>query len=227
MADFCTLDELRSYIAQTGQTPNPSIDDPYLQLAADAATTALQTACNRTFEATTAAATRTFTFRPSGSPYGTSGDYYGNIDWSVIYPTLYNSLPPQLEVDDYFLDVQTIGQITVTDYITAGMYTPTRGWPYNAASKGEAFTRLEFALGTRLPTGQGQLLVNAKWGWSAIPSTIKNACLLQASRYYARRTSPMGVAGIGDMGQAIRLQARLDPDVAQMVNNFNRYWAVA
>ncbi len=223
--DFCTLDDLRSFITQTGTEPMPSINDPFLDLARSAATTAIQTACNRTFEPTTAAATRTFTFRRI---WGSRTDYYGSIDWGVVYPSLFTgSEPPQVEVDDFFTDVQTLASITCTDYTTGTAYTPTRGWPYNALSKGNPFTRLEFALGTSLPTSPGQLLITAKWGWSAVPSTIKNACLLQASRYYARRTSPLGVAGFGDMGTAIRLRAVLDPDVEMMLNDFTRHWIAA
>jgi hypothetical protein len=226
VADFCSLDELRSYIAQTGQTPMAGVDDVYLSLAIDSATTAIQTATNRTFEATTAATTRPFTYRRSaGSP---RGDYYGAIDWGVVYPTLFaGTEPATLEVDDFFFGVQTITDITVTDYISGAAYTPARAWPYNAASKGDAFTRLEFANNIALPTYPGGLLVTAKWGWASVPNTIKNACLLQASRYYARRGSPMGVAGFGDQGTAIRLQARLDPDVDQMVNDYQRHWAAA
>ena len=229
MADFCTLDELRSYVAQTGSTPMAGIDDVYLSLDIDSATSALQTACNRTFEPTTAATTRPFTYvRSAGASGSTWGSYYGAIDWGVVYPTLFaGTEPATLQVDDFFLDVQVIGAITVTDYISGATYTPARGWPYNAASKGDPFTRLEFANNIALPTYPGGLLVNAKWGWAAVPNTIKNACLLQASRYYARRTSPMGVAGFGDQGTAIRLQARLDPDVDQMVNDFQRHWAAA
>jgi|SRR5882672_1840566 len=227
MADFCTLAELRSYIAMTGQTPVADLNDPYLSLDITAATTAIQTATNRTFEAQlTAAATRTFTYRRSaGSPWG---GYYGAIDWSVVYPTLFATTEaPTLEVDDFFLDVQLISAITVTDYISSVTYTPTRAWPYNAASKGDPFTRLEFGTSTALPTNTGGLLVSAKWGWGAVPTTIKAACLLQAARYYARRGSPLGVAGFGDQGTAIRLQSRLDPDVEMMLGDFTRYWIAA
>ncbi len=223
---FCSLAELRTYIAQTGTTPLASIDDTYLSLEITAATTAIRTACNRSFELTTAAGNRTFTYRrPSGSR---PQDYFGAVDWSVVYPSLYTATEAAtLEVDDFFLDAQALSAITVTDYTTAATYTPTRGWPYNAASKGMPFTRLEFASATALPSAPGQLVVNAKWGWTARPDTIKSACLLQASRYYSRRTSPLGVAGMSALGTVVRLQQRLDPDVALMLNDFTRQWAAA
>ncbi len=227
MSDFCTLDELRQFIAQTGQIPIAGIDDVYLSLCKASATTAIQTGCNRTFETTlTTAVQRTFTYRRPSTSQRT--DYYGSIDWSVVYPTLYSGIEaPTLEVDDFYLDAQTITQITVADYTSGTAYTPTRAWPYNAASKGDPFTRLEFANNVALPAGAGQLLVTAKWGWTALPSTVHYACLLQASRYYARRGSPLGVAGFGDQGSALRVRAELDPDVDQMLNDFTRYWAAA
>ncbi len=214
MADFCTVDELRSYLTDTGSVPMAGINDTWLDLAKTAATTAIQTACNRTFEPTTAAATRTFTFKRI---WGSRVDYVGSIDWGVVYPTLFsNSEPPQVEVDDFFTDTQLFSAITCTDYTTGATYAPTRGWPYNAASKGDPFTRLEFALGTALPTTPGQLLVNARWGWASVPHTVKNACLLQASHYYMRRGYPVSPT-----------PWVLDADVELMLNDFTRHWIAA
>lgn len=225
---FCSLQELRDYIVQTGATTNAGINDVYLEIAIETATANIQHITNRTFETTLAtAAARTFTYRPSPGPYGVRGDYYGNIDWAVVYPNLYGLKAPTVEVDDFFLDAQAITDITIVDYLTAATYTPTRGWPYNAAAKDDPFTRLEFASSTSLPTGEGQLIVTAKWGWTAVPDAVKNACLLQASRYYVRRLSPAGVIGFGDMGGGLRVSSRPDPDVASMVDGYTRYWTSA
>ena len=66
--------------------------------------------------------------------------------------------------------------------------------------------------------------VTARWGWAAVPSTIKQATLLQASRLLARRDAPFGIAGSPDVGSEIRLLARVDPDVAVAVAPYRRWW---
>ena len=73
----------------------------------------------------------------------------------------------------------------------------------------------------------GVLSVTAKFGWPEVPSSIKQATLMQASRFLIRRESPYGVAGSPDAGTEIRLLARLDPDVAVAIRPYYRWWAVA
>lgn len=63
---------------------------------------------------------------------------------------------------------------------------------------------------------QALVRVTGVWGWSAIPTAIKQATIIQASRIYKRLDSPLGVAGFGDLG-AIRVGRALDPDVEQLV----------
>jgi len=61
--------------------------------------------------------------------------------------------------------------------------------------------------------------VTAVWGWASIPTAIKQATIIQASRLFKRLDSPLGVAGFGDMG-AIRVGRYLDPDVEQLAMPF-------
>jgi hypothetical protein len=79
--------------------------------------------------------------------------------------------------------------------------------PRNAAVRGEPWTVLAV-------DASDEVAVTARWGWTAIPNPIKQACLLQASRLFARRGSPFGVAGSPEMGNELRLLAKVDPDVA-------------
>jgi hypothetical protein len=67
----------------------------------------------------------------------------------------------------------------------------------------------------------------AQWGWTATPNAIKQASLLQASRIFARRSSPFGVAGSPDLGSELRLLAKVDPDVAVALRSYIRWWAAA
>lgn len=49
--------------------------------------------------------------------------------------------------------------------------------------------------------------------FSPVPSMVKLATQLQASRWAKRRDAPFGIAGSPEMGSELRLLARLDPDV--------------
>ena len=70
--------------------------------------------------------------------------------------------------------------------------------------------------------------VNAKWGYvTAIPAGVKEIALLQAARFFKRKDAPFGVAGNDAMGNVMRLQARLDPDVEMLLGSYRRWWAAA
>ncbi len=94
--------------------------------------------------------------------------------------------------------------------------------PRNAAAQARPWTRLTFT--DSVSTTEGSLKVTALWGWTAVPDNITQACLLQASRFAKRRDAPFGVAGSPDMGNELRLLARLDPDVAVLIAPYRRYW---
>lgn len=65
--------------------------------------------------------------------------------------------------------------------------------------------------------------ITGVWGYSSVPITVKQACIIQASRIYKRLDSPLGVAGFGDLG-VIRVSSRLDPDVAQLVDPYRKIY---
>jgi hypothetical protein len=69
--------------------------------------------------------------------------------------------------------------------------------------------------------GEATVRVTGTWGWSAVPTAIKQATVIQASRIFKRNDSPLGIAGFGDMG-AIRVGSQLDPDVKQLVEPFRK-----
>jgi hypothetical protein len=68
--------------------------------------------------------------------------------------------------------------------------------------------------------GAALVKVTGVWGWSSVPTAIKQACVIQAARIFKRNDSPLGVAGFGDMG-AMRV-SRVDPDVARMLEPYRR-----
>ena len=58
------------------------------------------------------------------------------------------------------------------------------------------------------------------FGWSAVPTAVKQATILLAMRQFKRYDSPLGVAGFSDIG-AIRV-GRTDPDVEALLQPFKK-----
>jgi hypothetical protein len=61
--------------------------------------------------------------------------------------------------------------------------------------------------------------VTGTYGWATTPEPIKFAAIIQASRLFKRLESPLGVAGVSDIG-IMRVGANIDGDVAQLINPF-------
>lgn len=53
-----------------------------------------------------------------------------------------------------------------------------------------------------------------------VPSSIKLACMIQASRWYKRQDSPFGVLGSQEFGNYTRLLSQFDPDVQMLLNDY-------
>ena len=101
--------------------------------------------------------------------------------------------------------------------------------PYNADKVEPVmpFTKIIMAIeksGKVLPTEHRQgLSVTAKFGFSAVPDAIVQATLIQASRYFQRKNSPMGFSGNPETGQpTVVFLSELDPDVKNLVKPFKK-----
>jgi hypothetical protein len=103
--------------------------------------------------------------------------------------------------------VVLVGSTAVTKYTLE---------PRNAAARGRPWTRLVFATDAEAqPDGcTDDVGMTAPWGWTSVPTAVKQAAKLQGSRFVSRRDSPFGVAGSPVQGSELRLLARVDPDVA-------------
>ena len=113
-----------------------------------------------------------------------------------------------------------------------------RLYPLNAAADGRPFTQVVFPRGwawgayayDMLPFAEGSVRVTTGstapcttgWGWTAFPESAVYAALLQASRLVKRGDAPFGIAGSPAEGNPLRLLARLDPDVAVLVESLKR-----
>lgn len=189
---YCTVDELRAY-----RRIGDGVDDVELDLAVEAASRAIDRATDRQFGVT--AATEARTYECSWSQR--LGLWVADID-----------------------DVMTTTGLVVTVSGSALASTAYRLYDRDADKRGRPWERVAMAAATPDPLGSGPptVAVTATWGWTAVPDTIKNACLLQASRLFADRNAPFGVAGSPDMGNEMRLLAKVHPDVEVMLASYRR-----
>lgn len=114
--------------------------------------------------------------------------------------------------------VDTDDLMTATGLLVAGeaVVSPVL-LPRNAAAEGRPWNTLVLD-----GTPDSEVEVTARWGWTTVPDAVKEACLLQASRVFKRRGAPFGIAGSPQDGSEMRLLAKVDPDVAVVLEGFRR-----
>lgn len=123
-------------------------------------------------------------------------------------------------------DLMTQAALTVaTSGPSGGAITAFGLKPVNAAVEGKAWIRLVVDDDSTVkPTGAAdEVTVTARYGWTTVPVTVKEATLLQASRFFKRKDAPFGVAGSPELGSEVRLLAKVDPDVAVMLRPYVRW----
>jgi hypothetical protein len=146
----------------------------------------------RTFEAST----RTITF--------------GASDYRVL------RVPDLVSVTTLKLDDNDDGvfEITVpaTDYELDTIHTTQAGWPYDTV-------RL---LERNFPTHgnrRRRIEIVGSWGWSAVPSSINQACALLAARIAQRPSKALfGTETMGDLGAAMIRNS--DPDYLRLIGQY-------
>lgn len=123
-----------------------------------------------------------------------------------------------VDIDDLQTNVglTVAGDATITDYSLK---------PRNADLIGEPWTQVVLNQGAN--DREDGITVTAKWGWVTVPVAVKQATLLQATRFFKRKDAPFGVAGSPDLGSELRLLAKVDPDVAVTLGPYTRWWAAA
>lgn len=206
--DYATTAELK---AQVGIPLADTQDDANLGLCITTASRAIDQCCNRQF----------------GSEASPVARYY-TYDARVRVGNLI-----ALAIDDL---MTTSGLLVATDFAQDHTYSSSLVystnfdlWPWNAPADGMPYTHLVLRSGTAvvsslLPYWEGAVRVTAQWGWTSVPSAIKEATLIQAARFFKRKDAPFGVAGSPEMGSELRLLQKLDPDVAVMVSPYRRRW---
>lgn len=195
--DYTTTDDLAAYMRITDH-----VDDAQLARAVTASSRTIDRHCRRQFGLVAAPEPRIYTPRWSR----TRG-------WLVPIDDLMTTVGLIVEVD-------TAGDGTYATPLPAGYVLSQR----NAQQKGKPWTDLLITRSAAVcPRGiEGEFRVTGRFGWTAVPGTVVTASLLQGSRLAVRRDAPFGVAGSPDAGSEMRLLAKVDPDVAVLLTDFQR-----
>lgn len=97
-------------------------------------------------------------------------------------------------------------------------------WPEHAPVEGRPYTEVRRASGHSWAGLPRSIRVTGWFGWLAVPAVVKQATLIQASRFFQRRSAQFGVAPVPglDGSGGLRLLARLDADVEVMLQSVRR-----
>lgn len=172
-----------------------NVDDALIETAIESASRQIDGHCQRRFYQTTT--TRVYT--PNDS-------YITEIDDLVSLTTL----KTQSDIDG--------------TYDTTWAASDYQLEPLNRIAGGldVSYTQIRAVGDYLFPTfgGEATVEVTGVFGWASVPSEIKQACIILSQRQYKRYDSPLGVAGVGEIG-VIRV-SRIDPDVASILAPYRR-----
>jgi len=191
---YCSLADVKAAlrIADT-------LDDVLLETSINSASRLIDNYCNRSF-------------------------YQGASSSEVRYYA--TSDPYQIWIDDLVsltsLDTDNNGDKT---YETNWVATDYELAPINGLSNGfySPYTGIRAIGGQTFPVAdlESAVRVTGRFGWSSVPDAIKQATIIQASRLFKRLESPLGVAGVSDIG-IMRVTRSIDGDVAQLIDPFRQ-----
>jgi len=187
---YCSLNELKASLDITD-----NIDDSILERAINSASRTIDRYCARNFYKVTA--TRLFAPRDG---------YICDIDDLVSLTSLKTTDDDTQNfditwgTDDY--------QLEPLNGVVDGMPTP--------------YTRIRAIGDYTFQTlgGEATVQVTGVFGFNAVPDEVNYATIIQASKLYKRKDSPLGVIS-GEYG-AMRVGVRLDPQVTELVDAWRR-----
>jgi hypothetical protein len=192
---YCTLAQLKAALRLTD-----AVDDDLLELAIESASREIDGYCERFFYSTSA--TRV---------YAPINIYTVTTDDIVSVTTLKTSsdgatFDTTWATSDY--------QLEPLNGITGGLVTP-----YTRIRAVGNYLMPSFSVGTFYEL-EASVQVVGVFGFSAIPTAIRQATVILAMRIFKRLDAPLGIAGFGDMGQ-MRV-GRQDPDVEALIAPFRK-----
>lgn len=188
---YCTLADVKAALRITD-----SIDDALLEQSINSASRMIDQYCNRYFYLGSAGEVRYYAANDSLVTWIDDCKTISQVATASTDPSVFDIV---WDTDDY--------QVTPVNGLANGGYSPITGLQ---AVKDYVF-----------PTWGEQALVRVtgQFGWNSVPESVKFACIIQASRLFKRLESPLGVAGVSDIG-IMRVGANVDGDVAQLINPY-------
>ena len=188
---YCTLADVKASLRITD-----TIDDALIENSINAASRMIDQYCNRYFYSGTAGEVRYFKATDAYNCWIDDAQSISALETSSTDPLIFDTT---WGAGDY--------QVLPANRTANGGYYPITG-----------ITATDNYL---FPVWADMALVKVtgQFGWSSVPDPIKFACIIQASRLFKRLESPLGVAGVSDMG-IMRVGSNIDGDVAQLINPF-------
>jgi hypothetical protein len=188
---YCTLADVKAALRITD-----TIDDALLENSINSASRMIDQYCNRYFYSTSANEVRYYQANDGFICWIDDAQSISEIKTSSTDPLIFDTT---WDAGDY--------QVLPANRWANGAYYPITG-----------ITATDNYL---FPVWADMALVKVtgQFGWASVPEPIKFACIIQASRLFKRLESPLGVAGVSDIG-IMRVGANIDGDVAQLINPF-------
>ena len=188
---YCTLADVKAALRITD-----TIDDALLENSINSASRMIDQYCNRYFYSTSAGEVRYYKANDGFVCWIDDAQSISELKTSSTDPLIFDTT---WEAADY--------QVLPANRWANGAYYPITG--ITATDQYLFPVWADMAL----------VKVTGQFGWASVPEPIKFACIIQASRLFKRLESPLGVAGVSDIG-IMRVGANIDGDVAQLINPF-------
>lgn len=190
---YITVEQLKAYTKWTAGTAQ----DALFENAVQSASNEIETICGRQFNRDEQVTSRVFT--PTTSRWVSVDDFWTADGLVVAYDDSSMSGSYASSTVDY--------RLTPANGVVGGQ----PGWPF---------------YGVKLrPTAAGfyvdgdSVRVTAKWGWAAVPDSIKQACYIMALEKYKLKDAPFGVAGANDFGI---IRVKQNPMAANLLRKYRR-----
>ena len=188
---YCTLADVKAALRITD-----TIDDALIENSINAASRMIDQYCNRYFYSSSAGEVRYFKANDGFTCWIDDVQSVTDLKTSSTDPLIFDTT---WATGDY--------QLQPNNSKANGAYSP--------------YTMIQATDNYLFPVWADIALVQVtgQFGWANIPDPIKFATIIQASRLFKRLESPLGVAGVSDMG-IMRVGSNIDGDVAQLCNPF-------
>lgn len=158
--------------------------------------------------------------------------YCGRFFYSASSSTrVFHATDPYLV---YIDDVQSVTTLKTDEgddgtFETTWASTDFETYPLNSVANGvtgHPVTSIRAVAARTFPTGMDRacVQVTGSWGWAAVPSEVRSACLILAGELFKLRDAPFGATGFGDLGI---IRVRENPRVQALLAPFCRVGGTA